>query len=288
MDIEKYTKDFETYLFRLGYAESTIKHSKSALERFLKHMQNQKIQDLSEVQPNHLMAFNNHLHSLKSRITGLGLASSTIQGNINVIKQFSQFLELTEQLKIYTIKLETTPSIKQHRNILSQNQIKQLYKECDDTIIGIRNKAILGLYYGCGLRYNEGIRLEMSHIDYKKELLYIAPGKNYKSRFVPINQAVLKDFKDYEMYSRSHFKAKENYFLAGSTSNSYLQTWLKNMSDKANIQTSICLHSLRHSIATHLLQQEMPLEQIAKFLGHTTLRATEIYTRIILENEQAN
>ena len=288
MDINIYTENFATYLLRLGYAESTIKHSKSALERFLKQLESQQIQDLKEVQPQNLTAYNEHLHSLKSRITKLGLNSKTIQQNINVVKQFSQFLELTEQLKIYTIKLETEPSIKQHRNILTQNQIKQLYNECDDTIIGIRNKAILGLYYGCGLRYSEGIKLEMSHIDYKKALLYVAPGKNYKSRFVPINNQVLQDFKDYEMYSRSHFKTRENQFLSGNSSNAFLNKTLENLCNKAKIATPICLHSLRHSIATHLLQQEMPLEQIAKFLGHTTLRATEIYTRIILENEQTN
>jgi len=281
MNIEKYTKDFEIYLFRLGYAESTIKHSKSSLERFLKQLQTQQVQELQEVNPSHLHAYNDYLHSLKSQITKLGLNSKTIQQNINVVKQFSQYLELTEKLKIYTVKLETTPSIKNHRNILSQTQIQQLYNECDNTIIGLRNKAILGLYYGCGLRYSEGIKLEISHIDYKKEVLYVIPGKNYKSRFVPINKQVLKDFLDYEKYARHHFKVKGNQFLSGSTSNTFLNKTIENLCDKVGIETPISLHSLRHSIATHLLQKEMPLEQIAKFLGHTTLRATEIYTRIV-------
>jgi site-specific recombinase XerD len=141
------------------------------------------------------------------------------------------------------------------------------------------------LYYGCGLRYREGIHLETNHIDYKKELLYVAPSKNYKSRFVPINKAVLNDFSAYENYARSHFKTRGNYFLSGSVSNSNLNNLLDKLCEAAGIETKLCLHSLRHSIATHLLQKQMPLEQIAKFLGHTTLRATEIYTRIVLEDE---
>lgn len=285
IDTEQYKNSFATYLFRLGYAESTIKHSKSSLERFLTHLKSQHIQSLNQVQPENLIAYNAYLHSLKSRITKLGLNSKTIQQNINVVKQFSQYLEQTEQLKIYTIKLETEPSIKNHRNILTQNQIQDLYNACDNTIIGLRNKTILGLYYGCGLRYSEGIKLEIKDIDYKKQLLYIAPGKNYKSRFVPINNQVLKDFLDYERYSRNSplNPPKGDLFLSGAKSNSSLNKVLENLCNKAGIEKRLCLHSLRHSIATHLLQKEMPLEQIAKFLGHTTLRATEIYTRIVNE-----
>lgn len=281
MNIENYSQNFAIYLHRLGYAESTIKHAKGSIERFLSHLQSQSINQLKEVQPIHLNAYNEYLHSLKSKLTGRGLHSHTIQANINVLKQFSQFLELTEQIKIYTIKLSTAPSIKQHRNILTQSQIKQLYQACDDSITGLRNKTLLGLYYGCGLRYREGISLETSHIDYKKEVLYIAPGKNYKSRFVPVNTSVLKDFRDYESYAKSCFKQRGACFLSGNCANETLNKVLQNLCEQANVSTLITLHSLRHSIATHLLQEQMPLEQIAKFLGHTTLRATEMYTRIL-------
>jgi integrase/recombinase XerD len=288
MNVEELTNNYETYLIRLGYATSTIHHNKAALERFLKHLKTQEVNELTEIKPTHLHAYNDYLHGLKSRVTQRGLASSTIQSKINVIKQFSQFLELTEQLKIYTVKLETVPTVKQHRNILSQAEIKTLYKQCDNGIKGLRNKAILGLYYGCGLRYREGINLETSQIDYKKAVLYVAPSKNYKSRFVPINKAVLNDFLNYESYARDCFKDRGNYFLSGSVSNTFFSSLLHKLCEDAGIERKISLHSLRHSIATHLLQKQMPLEQIAKFLGHTTLRATEIYTRIVLENEQTD
>ena len=79
-----------------------------------------------------------------------------------------------------------------------------------------------------------------------------------------------------------------NYFLSGSTSNGTLNKILQNLCEKANVKSEICLHSLRHSIATHLLQKGMPIEQIAKFLGHRTIRATQIYTHIVenLKQEQ--
>jgi integrase/recombinase XerD len=281
--IEQYTKNFKTYLFRLGYAESTIKHSTSDIQTFLSHLKQQNVTSLNEVQPIHIHVYNDYLHGLKSRLSKTGLNGKTIQSKINNVRLFSQFTEATEKIKIYSTKVEIVPGIKQHKEIISQEQIKNIYNHTDDSVKGMRDRAILGLYYGCGLRYSEGIKVELNHIDYKKELLFISPSKNYHSRYVPINNQVLKDFKDFESYARSSFKLRENYFLSGSYGNGSLNKILQNLCEKAGITKQICLHSLRHSIATHLLQQEMPLEQIAKFLGHNSITATQIYTHIVEE-----
>jgi integrase/recombinase XerD len=288
MDIEQYSKNFKTYLFRLGYAETTINHNANDVKRFLSYLKTLSIKELKQVLPKHIISYNQHLHTLKSKHTKTGLNGKTIQTKINVVRLFSQFLEATEKIKIYSTKVEIIPSIKNHKEILTQAEIKSLYNQTDDSVKGMRDRVILGLYYGCGLRYTEGIKVELNHIDYKKELLFISPSKNYHSRYVPINNQVLKDFKDYETYARNSFTTKENYFLSGSTSNGTLNKMLQNLCEKANIKTEICLHSLRHSIATHLLQQEMPIEQIAKFLGHRTISATQIYTHIVenLKQEQ--
>lgn len=275
-------------MFRLGYAETTIKHNTSSLALFLSYLKQQNVKELKQAESKHIIAYNEHLHGLKSRITNLGLNGKTIQTKINVVRLFSQYLESTQQLKIFTTTVDIIPTIQKHKEILSQEHIKNLYNQTDDSIIGLRDRAILGLYYGCGLRYKEGIKVELNHIDYKKELLFISPSKNYHSRYVPINNTVLKDFKDYELHARIYFTSpvlfktqNKNTFLVGNLSNSYLNKWLQNLCNKANINKTITLHSLRHSIATHLLQQEMPLEQIAKFLGHNTIRATQIYTHIV-------
>jgi integrase/recombinase XerD len=283
MDIETYVKQFKIYLFRLGYAESTIKHTTSDIKGFLSHLEQQNVKALQEVKPQHIHVYNDYLHSLKSRLTGVGLNGKTIQSKINNVRLFSQFTEATEKIKIYSTQVEIVPGIKQHKEIISQEQIKNIYSQTDDSVNGMRDRALLGLYYGCGLRYKEGIKVEVSHIDYKKELLFISPSKNYHSRYVPINNQVLKDFKDFESYARSSFKQRGNCFLSGSVSNTFLNKTLQNLCDKASIEKRLCLHGLRHSIATHLLQQEMPIEQIAKFLGHRTIRATQIYTHIVEE-----
>jgi integrase/recombinase XerD len=288
IDIKTYSQNFKTYLFRLGYAETTINHNVNDVKRFLNYLKTLAIKELKQVKPKHIISYNEYLHTLKSSHTKTGLNGKTIQTKINVVRLFSQFLEATEKIKIFTVEVDIIPSIKTHKEILSQAEIKSLYNQTDDSVKGMRDRVILGLYYGCGLRYKEGIKVELNHIDYKKELLFVSPSKNYHSRYVPINSQVLKDFKDYESYSRNSFAMNGNTFLSGNKSNQFLNKILQNLCEKASVKSEICLHSLRHSIATHLLQKEMPIEQIAQFLGHRTISATQIYTHIVenLKQEQ--
>lgn len=283
-----YQTEFTKWLQRLGYAMTTIEGYERQLQTFLEWLNTNHIKELSEVNQTNLEAYNEYLHQRKNRQKEGGLSSCYIQSHINVIRLLSKYLELTGEQKIFTGNLQVEQSPETQRNILTQSEIKQLYQATDDTPNGLRDKSILSLYYGCGLRYSEGIRVEKKHIDYNKQLLYVMPGKNYRSRFIPINERIIKDLQDYETYGQPYFtKDYSTGFLLGNNGKALSSTTigkrLKLLLDKAGIQKPICLHGLRHSIATHLLQQGMPLEQISKFLGHTSLDSTQIYTRIMEE-----
>jgi integrase/recombinase XerD len=288
MDIQHYVENFSTYLFRLGYAAISITTYKASLKRFLGFLHNGGIQTLQEVLPCHIQAYNEYLHGFVSNRSGLGVGGATIQKHITVVKTFAIYIGHTEQINIFNTSVDIVPSIVNTRKVISIEKVKLLYNETTDTVTGLKDSVILGLCYGCGLRYSEAIRVLMNHIDYQKRLLYVLPSKNYKSRYVPISNTVLKDFKNYELYSRKHlliWKHKKpvnnkDAFIQGAYSNSSLNIRLKKLCSKAGIEDTVTLHVLRHSIATHLLQSGMNIEQIAKFLGHTTLRATQIYTHI--------
>lgn len=283
-----YQSEFIKWLQRLGYAMTTIKGYERQLETFLAWLNANHIKELSEINQTHLEAYNEFLHHRKNRQKKGGLSSCYIQSHINVIRLLSKYLELTGEQKIFTGNIIVEQGATTERNILTQSEIKQLYQATDESPNGLRDKAILSLYYGCGLRYSEGVRVERKHIDYGKELLYIIPGKNYRSRFIPMNERIIKDLQDYEMYGKPYFTTNESrYFLLNLKGNqpdsSLIGKRLKHLLQKAGIEKRLCLHGLRHSIATHLLQQGMPLEQISKFLGHTSLDSTQIYTRIAEE-----
>jgi integrase/recombinase XerD len=286
----QYEELFKTWMQRLGYAETTITSYVRQLVSFLRWLVNNHFTDLQEVTQNDIETYCKHLHERQNKLFGGALSSSYIQSHINVIRLLDKYLQLTGQGKILKGKILIEKGIKQHRTILTQEEIKEIYEATDDSVLGCRDRAILSVYYGCGLRSGEGERLKNHHIQYEKGLLQVLPGKNYKGRYIPMNSRLMKDFKEYQNYSRKYLeKQVQEAFIIGSFGNpmkgTSMNSRLKKLCEKAGIEKQISLHGLRHSIATHLLQQGMPLEQISRFLGHGSLDSTQIYTRLAEEIE---
>ena len=170
-------------------------------------------------------------------------------------------------------------------------EIKALYNAADETILGLRDRAILDVYYGCGLRSKEGIWLNTSDVMCDKKLMYVRKGKAYKERYVPFTQRQRKDFEIYLKNCRKQLVKDETQeaFLVnnqgvriGATT---LSNRLKELLKRAGINKQIGLHGLRHSIATHLLQSGMKIEDISTFLGHKNIESTQRYTHVTKENE---
>ena len=89
-------------------------------------------------------------------------------------------------------RIETEQQIKW---ILTSNQVKLLYEACDKDLLGIRDRAMLAVFYGCGLRKSEGVGLDADDILVNKSLLYVRKGKNYTERYVPMNGKIATDLK---------------------------------------------------------------------------------------------
>jgi len=275
MDKETELNSFKLWLIRLGYAESTIKGYVRLLANFFKYLGQRKASQ------NEIENFIKDLHQTK-------LSRQSIQGHLNVINRYSEFLEKTKKQKLAVNKIIVEREIKTEKIIFSQSEIKQLFSSIDgNTPQGLMDKALLSIYYGCGLRSKEGINLEPKEIDYNKGLIYIKPSKNYQSRYVPMSQKVIADLKEYQEFAREVINPNSKYVLVGKTkpqvNGQHLNSRLKTLMQKSGIIKQASLHSLRHSIATHLLQQGMELEYIGDFLGHKRLDSTQIYTHILEE-----
>jgi integrase/recombinase XerD len=169
-------------------------------------------------------------------------------------------------------------------------EIGGLYNAVQDNTLGLRDKAMLALYYGCGLRKQEGISLNTVDILLDKDLIHVRKGKGYKARFVPISGQQKTDLENYLNYGRPYLQnlhKKEEALLlsirgqrmSGATAFERIQ----NLKAIAGIDKPIGLHTLRHSIATHLLKSGMKLEQIQRLLGHSSMESTQIYTHITHE-----
>ena len=284
-----YLTSFTTWMERLGYAKSTIISYTQKLQNFFNWLIAHKINSIPAITQPILENYNHHLHTTTNRNFGGGLSTSCIQNHLNAISLFDQDLQYTQNYKILHGPLVVTQTVPTPRSILTQAEIQLLYATTDQSILGYRDRAILSLYYGCGLRNREGERVELSHLHYPQQLLQVLPGKTYRGRYVPMSHSVMESLQAYQDYSRPYLLGKQacNILIISSTGKpmqgANMRERIKKLLSQAHITKPIGLHSLRHSIATHLLQSGMPLEQISRFLGHKKLDSTQIYTRIVEE-----
>jgi len=178
-------------------------------------------------------------------------------------------------------------------DILTQNEIKTLYNCIPNTYLWLNFekrqekhyelRLIFALYYGCGLRRKEGYNLGIQDINFEKRTIFVRQGKGYKDRIVPMNIGVYATLQDYIYNFRKTLKINHNRLFIHREQATYLKLkYLQNTCNDAVIKEKrLTLHTLRHSIATHLLQNGMSIENIALFLGHSNLDSTQIYTHLI-------
>ena len=282
---------FKEWLELTGYAASSVYSMPIHLREFLHYLEQSK-RTLEELIPQDINNYFLHLKQRKLAQQGRKIKQTGVMSikylhkHLHGIKLFSRYLRETEQGSFETDII--LPGQKQHiKDILTKEEIRQLYAACDTSPIGLRDRAMLSIFYGCGLRRNEGVNLDTSDILQNNNLLYVRKGKNYKERYVPITEEIKQDLKEYLYYGRNaqlkdfttdaFFISERGARITGQS----LMIRLRQLLSKAEITKEVGLHSLRHSIATHLLQSGMRLQNIARFLGHKSLESTQIYTQII-------
>ncbi|MCP4482586.1 MAG: tyrosine-type recombinase/integrase [bacterium] len=273
---EKLIEEMQEYLTRLGYSSETIKSYIKNLKYFFNWIIKENIEKVNQ------STIDQYLKCLHKK----PITSKTIQTKYNIIRHYNRYLEKTKNEKIITKPLELQDiDLPKKAEILTIKEIKKLYAVIEETIIGLRDKALLSLYYGCGLRNKEGTKVKIEDIDYKRSILEIKPGKNYQNRFIPLSIKVKEDLYRYQTQSRPYItNTKTNIFLLNNQGNPITPVTnrriFNKLLEKSDIQKPITLHMLRHSLGTHLLKQGMQLEQISQLLGHKSLDTTQIYAQI--------
>ncbi len=267
----------EIWLERLGYSKETIRSYIKNLKYFFNWIQKEKITNLDQA------AIDQYLQYLHKK----PIKSKTLQTKYNVIKHYDKYLEKTKNEKIITKPFELQDiDLPKKSEILTLVEIKKLYNSIEETIIGLRDRALLSLYYGCGLRNKEGAKVKIDDIDDKRSILEIRPSKNYQNRFIPLNCKVKEDLYKYQTQSRPYLVNKKTDMLLLNNKGNPLTTEtarriFNRLVEKAEINKEVTLHMLRHSLGTHLLKQGMQLEQIGQLLGHKSLNTTQLYARIL-------
>jgi site-specific recombinase XerD len=289
------TESYKEWLSILGYTKSSVSNLPRRIKELFAYMENfpadrhgQNVKQLTEITREHINQYYKSLKTKKSEQTGELLKNSTLNGIIRNLKLFNHYLEETNQ-GFLPVDLHYEPKIEPEREIFNQEEIKALYNATDDSILGLRDRAILSVYYGCGLRSKEGTSLDLEDILLEKRLVYVRKGKQYRERYVPFVESQQKDFRLYLNECRNQLvkSEKEKAFLVNNQGSrigySTISKTLKRLLERAGINKQIGLHTFRHSIATHLLQSGMNIEDIATFLGHKQISSTQVYTHIAHE-----
>lgn len=281
---------FTEWLGILGYSESTQHDAPARLKEALHWLEQREIKQLYQIEQEHINAFLNQQETRPNKRRGGGLSASYLNKYIQTLKLWSSFLAQTNtaHLELTLDYYEANPELP---TVLTEKEITQLYKACSDDEYGLRDRAILGLYYGCGLRRSEGVAVDVPDVQFSKGLLYVRSGKGNKERYVPLAGQVAEDLRWYLIEARPKLlkSYKSPSLLISQRSRrpqgQSVALRLAGLVEKAGIPKPIGLHSLRHSIATHLLRNGMPLPEIQRFLGHSSLESTQIYTHLKEELE---
>lgn len=240
------------------------------------------------------------LSQRKNERRGGGLSNNYLNIHLNALDRLVEYLRKRARMELPA--LEIKKEVPNPRPIvpLTTGQIKSLYEatttyEDQHPLYAKRDRAILALYYDCGLRCNEGVQLNVSDLYLDSRLLHVKQAKGGQERFVPLGKATVKHLVNYLYDARPSLMNEEKVGalllsikgnrINGLALNRRLKYMQGHTEDPILQQQEIHLHLLRHSIATHLLLEGMDLEKVARFLGHKSLESTQVYTHILSDAE---
>jgi integrase/recombinase XerD len=277
--LEEQLYNFRIELQNLGYSKGVINN----YPKYAQNLLNYTKTEATTITENQIKEYYQYLQTKPNQRRKGIISESHIHSNLLAIRMFFEYLQRIGKIKRNPYTLKVKSPIKNQRNILTQEEIKTLYK----TAQNIEETILLHLCYGCGLRRSEAQDLNIKDVNFEQKLLFVRKGKGKKRRVIPLTEKITTDLRDYYKQNEWYRNENQESFLINIQGNRITGTSLyenfKKLLQKTKINTSekaICLHSLRHSIATHLLENEMSIEMVRNFLGHQNLKTTQIYTRV--------
>lgn len=268
-------KEFLNYLrVDCKYSKNTIKNYQYIIEKFLNYIKKTP----EYIDENEIKEFIEYEKQI-------GNDHNTISNNINVLRSFYNFLEIEEYIKINPMNNIEIPKIKKSLpRVLSKEEVIKLLDVDLIDHYSYRNKAMLELMYSSGLRVSELINLKLYDINLDIGNIRVM-GKGNKERLVPIDEYAIFYLKKYiEEYRPILNKNNSDYlFLNRFGNNISRQTFfkiIKELAIKKNIKSELSPHTLRHSFATHLLENGADIRSIQEMMGHSNISTTQIYTNI--------
>lgn len=284
LKLNKNNKDilekYQIYLLtvRQKEEETTVSSYIEDIYKYLEYMENNKIKTALNIE---YQDITNYLKYLDNN----NYETSSIIRKIVSIKLFHKYLSEEYKIKDVSSKIINPKLRRKLPNILTIEEVDNLLDIKLNTPFDYRNKAMLELMYSSGLRVSELVDLKLNNIDLDNGYVRCL-GKGKKERIIPIGEIAIEYLKKYINEYRNSMKKgyyTENVFLNNHGKNITRQGFfliIKNIAKEKNIDKNITPHMLRHSFATHLLNNGANLRTIQEMLGHSSITTTQIYTNV--------
>ena len=238
----------------------------------------------------------NHLQDFVKWLNTEGMGARSQARNISGLRTFFKYLLLEDVIRANPAELLESPKLgRALPDTLGVDEVEKLFIAIDlSSAEGERNKAMLEVLYGCGLRVSELVNLKISDIRFNDGFISVI-GKGNKQRLVPVGDSALQQLRTYLRQVRVHVqiqKGQEDYvFLSGrgkKLTRVMVFYIIKSLAEKAGIRKTVSPHTLRHSFATHLIEGGADLRAVQEMLGHASITTTEIYTHLEREFLRSN
>jgi len=297
-------RSFREWLTTVGYNEQAVYQLPNYVQELLYYAESRGYTALAQLDNRLIREHYTRLKKRPNQRRGGGLSNNYLNKHLEAYKRFGDYLRQSGKLLLPSLDIDTGADEGRITDILTVQEVGLLYEATRlryelgkndrgpawNDAMQLRDRAMLTIFYGCGLRRSEAYYLDREDLDTGKALLHVRKGKNYRERFVPLTGPSMTCLQDYLYEGRPYFLAARNeaFFigpsgrrLSGAAMLLRLQKLIQLTGDDELIRKDVHLHTLRHSIATHLLAGGMSLERIAEFLGHSSLESTQLYTHYL-------
>ncbi|MBK7498950.1 MAG: site-specific tyrosine recombinase XerD [Ignavibacteriales bacterium] len=280
--MELFLKEYLAHIkLEKNLSQNTVSSYKIDINAFISFLKDSGIDDPSDISSEHIGSF---FKTLKE----LGLLGSSSARYFSSLKGFFLYLLKNKYIVKNPIEKITAPRIsKKLPGVLDVNEVEKILSAPDaNDKLGLRDKAMLELFYACGTRVSELINIKVNDLFFEDEIIRVF-GKGSKERLIPVGSSAVKWVGEYLKKSRpllmKKSKSENNLFLNSRGSKlSRMGIWkiIDRYVKQAGIEKDVHPHTFRHSFATHLLEGGADLRAVQEMLGHADISTTQIYTHI--------
>lgn len=255
---------FKAYLLVQRYAASTIKVYVSCLKKFLTAFEKYDLQTVDEKNIENYMSYLIRKHSISASLQKQMLGT--------IVKFYVLFYK--RKLRLQYLYPKRNKSILPR--FISQQEVKAMLSVCNN----LKHLCILKLLYGGGLRVSEVVNLQLQDIDSNNMLLHIRNAKGKKDRTVMLSSVLLADLRRYFKVYRPVYYLFQGQRKESQYSTKSIQKMVISIAQKAGVNKRVTPHMLRHSFATHLIENGTDIRFVQELLGHNSIKTTQTYTHI--------